>query len=128
MFAWSHEDLIGIDPAYGEHRIDLKEGSTSVRQRQYRLNPWYSLKVKEEIDKFLAADFIYPVPHSEWVSPIVIVPKKVGVDGVVKIWVCQDFRKLNEAAKKDYYPLPFTNIILDHIARHNRYSLLDGMS
>lgn len=39
IFAWSHEDLTGIDPAYGEHQIDLKEGSAPVRQRQYRLNP-----------------------------------------------------------------------------------------
>ena len=128
MFAWSHEDLTGIPPEYGEHRIDLKDDAVPIRQRQYRLNPKYSLLVKEEIDKLLEAGFIYPVPHSEWVSPIVIVPKKVGADGIAKIRVCQDFRKLNDATKKDYYPLPFTDIILDHAAGHQRYSFMDDMS
>jgi hypothetical protein len=35
------------------------------------MNPKYSLMVKEEIDKLLECGFIYPVPYSEWVSPIV---------------------------------------------------------
>jgi hypothetical protein len=43
VFAWSNTDLTGISPQYGEHRIDLKEGSVPIRQRQYRLNPKYSL-------------------------------------------------------------------------------------
>ena len=59
-----------------------------IRQRQYRLNPKYSLMVKEEIVRLLEAGFIYPVHNSEWVSPIVVVPKKVGADGKVKIQVC----------------------------------------
>jgi disulfide oxidoreductase YuzD len=41
--------------------------------------------VEEEIDWLLEAGFIYPVNNSEWVSPIVVVPKKVGADGKVKI-------------------------------------------
>jgi hypothetical protein len=68
MFAWLNTDLTGIAPEYGEQRIDLKEGSSPIRQTQYRLNPKYSLKVKEELDKLLEAGFIYPVKHSEWVS------------------------------------------------------------
>ena len=42
------------------------------------MNPKYSLLVKEEIDKLLECGFIYPIPYSEWVSPIVVVPKKNG--------------------------------------------------
>jgi hypothetical protein len=88
IFAWSNTDLTRIAPEYGEHRIDLKEGSAPISQRQYCLNPKYFLKVKEELEKLLEAGFIYPLKHSEWVSPIVIVPKKVGADGVAKIRVC----------------------------------------
>jgi hypothetical protein len=128
VFAWKPTDLTGIPPHLGEHHIDLTEGSIPVRQRQYRLNPRYSLMVKEEIDRLLEAGFIYPVNNSEWVSPIVVVPKKVGTDGKVKIRVCQDFRKLNAATKKDYFPLPFTDMILDHVAGHECYSFLDGFS
>ena len=128
VFAWSPSDLTGISPKLGEHRIDLVEGAIPVRQRQYRLNPRYSLMVKEDIDRLLEAGFIYPVVNSEWVSPIVVVPKKVGADGKVKIRVCQDFRKLNASTKKDYFPIPFTDIILDHVSGHECYSFLDGFS
>ena len=115
-FAWTPSDLTGIPSHLGEHRIDLIDGSVPIRQRQYKLNPKYSLMVKEEIDRLLEAGFIYPVNNSEWVSPIVVVPKKVGANGKVKIRVCQDFRKLNTATKKDYFPLPFTDMILDHVS------------
>ena len=47
--------------------------------------------MKEEIERLLEAGFIYPVHNSEWMSPIVVVLKKVGVDGKVKNRVCQDF-------------------------------------
>ena len=128
VFAWSPSDLIGIPATLGEHQIDLVNEATPVRQRQYRLNPRYSLMVKEEIDRLLEAGFIYPVSNSEWVSPIVVLPKKMGADGKVKIRVCQDFRKLNAATKKDYFPLPFMDIILDHVAGQECYSFLDGFS
>lgn len=113
-----------IPARYGEHRIDLMDSVVPMRQRQYRQNPKYSLMVKNEIDKYLNARIIYPVLSSEWVSLIVIVPKKM----TGKIRVCQDFRKLNAATKKDHHPLPFTDAILDHVAGHEMYSFLDGFS
>jgi hypothetical protein len=39
--------------------------------------------VKKEVLKLLHPEIIYPMPHSEWVSPIQIVPKKGGM-AVVK--------------------------------------------
>jgi hypothetical protein len=87
VFAWAPTDLEEIPAELEEHTIDLQEGAVPVRQRQYRLNPRYSLMVKEEIDRLLEAGFIYPVNNSESVSPIVVVPKKVGADGKVKIRV-----------------------------------------
>ncbi|OAE34645.1 hypothetical protein AXG93_3267s1130 [Marchantia polymorpha subsp. ruderalis] len=77
VFAWRVEDMKGIPARYGEHRIDLLDDAILIRQRQYRLNPKYCLLVKEKIDKYLSAGIIYPVLSSEWVSPIVIVPKKL---------------------------------------------------
>lgn len=66
------------------------------------------------------------VASAEWVSPIVIVPKKVGIDGKVKIQVCQDFRKFNAATLKDHCPLPFIDMVLDLVAQIELYSFLDG--
>ncbi|KAL3680089.1 hypothetical protein R1sor_023045 [Riccia sorocarpa] len=124
VFAFQMSDLKGILPEIGTHRIDLQPGSVPVRQRQYRLNEKYSLLVKENIDSLLDARFIYPVLSSDWVSPIVVIPKKQ----TGKIRVCQDFRRLNEAALKDHHPLPFTDVILDQVAGFECYSFLDGFS
>jgi hypothetical protein len=35
--------------------------------------------VKKEVIKLLDARIIYPVPHSEWVSPVHCVPNKGGL-------------------------------------------------
>ena len=83
--AWSPSDLIGVSPRLGEHKINLIKGAVPIRQRQYRLNLRYSLMVKEDIDWLLEARFIYSVVNLEWILPIVVVPKKVGADGKVKI-------------------------------------------
>ena len=123
VFAWSYKDLKGVPPEVCKHHIHLEERAKLIHQRQRRLNPKYSLLVKEEIEKLLETGFIYPVPYSEWVSSIVIVPKKNR-----KIRICQDFRKFNNATKKDYFPLPFTDAILDAVASHECYSFLDGFS
>jgi hypothetical protein len=35
--------------------------------------------VKKEVLKLLHAGIIYPMPHSKWVSPVQVVPKKRGI-------------------------------------------------
>eukprot|EP00253_Pinus_taeda_P028623 PITA_28623 len=67
--------------------------------------------------------FIYPISDSEWVSPLVIVPKKNG-----KWRVCVDYRALNKATQKDHFPLPFIDQVLDSLAGKKFFSFLDGFS
>jgi len=42
------------------------------------MNPSLKDIVKEELQKLLDARFIYPISDSEWVSPLVLAPKKNG--------------------------------------------------
>jgi hypothetical protein len=51
----------------------------------------------------------------------VVVPKKNN-----KLWICVDFRKVNVATKKDPYPLPFMEEVLDMVVGHEVYSFIDG--
>ena len=89
VFAWSYRDLKGVDPNICQHTIPLKIDSKPRKQRPYTYNDTFGKKIKEEIDKLLAAEFIYEIEHTEWVSPIVVVPKKNG-----KLRVCVNLTQL----------------------------------
>ncbi len=92
-----------------------------AHQTKYRLNLNYAITIKQDIDKLLVTKFIQSIEEATWLSPIVVVPKK---NGKLKIYI--DFRKLNATTKKDPYPLPFTNEVLNTIAGYESYSFLDG--
>lgn len=123
VFAWTYEDMKGIPPHICEHKIEIEPDAKPVKQSRYQMNPTYAAQVKEEIDKLVKTGFVYPVDRSEWLSPIVIVLKKNG-----KLRVCVDYRKLNVVTKSDPILLPFTESILEAVAGHEIYSLLDGFS
>jgi hypothetical protein len=59
------------------HQIYTKAEVTPVRKTQRRMNPTLKDIVKEEIQNLLNVRFIYPISDSKWVSPLVVVPKKV---------------------------------------------------
>ncbi|XP_051116126.1 uncharacterized protein LOC127241238 [Andrographis paniculata] len=97
--------------------------------------------VKKEILKLLDADIIYPISDSQWVSPIHVVPKKAGVtievDHYGKLipvrkqtgWrQCIDYHKLNSVTKKDHFPLPFIDQMVERLAGRSHYCFLDGFS
>ena len=94
-----------------------------MRQRLRRMGQEQMKALREEVDKLLSAGFIYPVETAEWVSPVVVAPKKDG-----KWRICVDFKPLNAATKKDPYSLPFIDQILDSVAGYERYSVCDGFS
>ena len=79
--------------------------------------------VKEELQKLLDVGFIYPISDSEWVYPLVLIPKKNG-----KWIICVDYWELNKATKKDHFPLPFIDQVLDGLAGKKFFSFLYGFS
>ena len=75
-FGYSLEDLNGISPALCTHRIPIDPAYPPSREPQRRLNNAMREVVKKEVLKLLHAGTIYPVPYSEWVSPLQVVLKK----------------------------------------------------
>jgi hypothetical protein len=92
-----------------------------AHQARYRLNPNYVITVKSNIDKFLVIGLIEYLEKITRLPTIVIVPKKNG-----KLKICVDFRILNATTKKDPYPLPFRDEVLNIVARYETKSFLDG--
>nr|GEY80443.1 reverse transcriptase domain-containing protein [Tanacetum cinerariifolium] len=106
-----------------------------------KVNPKIHDVIKQEVIKLLEAGLIYPISDSPWVSPVHCVPKKGGFTIVenednellptrlVTGWrVCIDYRKLNEATRKDHFPLPFMDQMLERLAGNQFYCFLDDFS
>ncbi|XP_062145315.1 uncharacterized protein LOC133852559, partial [Alnus glutinosa] len=138
---WTIEDIKGISPSVVMHKIHLEEDTKPSREPQRRLNPTMQEVIRGEVIKLLDAGIIYPISDSKWVSPIHVVPKRAGVTVVQNKegelvptrvqsgWrVCIDYRKLNTATRKDHFPLPFIDQMVERLARHEYYCFLDGYS
>nr|GEW46728.1 reverse transcriptase domain-containing protein [Tanacetum cinerariifolium] len=117
-FAWKITDIKSIDPRFCTHKILIEDDYKPAVQSQRRVNT----KIHD-------------------VSPIHYAPKKGGITIVenenneliptrlVTGWrVCIDYRKLNDATRKDHFPLPFRDQMLERLAGKEFYCFLDGFS
>jgi hypothetical protein len=135
------DDLKGISPTLCQHKINMEPDAKPVVDHQRRLNPKMKDVVRTEILKLLEAGIIYPIVDSRWVSPVHCVPKKGGITVVPNdknelipqrivtgYRMVIDFRKLNKATRKDHYPLPFIDQMLERLSKHTHFCFLDGYS
>jgi len=117
VFAWTYKDLKGIPLELAQHIIELDITIPPGHQARYRLNPNYTIEVKQNINKLLTTRFIESIKETTWLSPIVVVPNKNG-----KLRICIDFKKLSVTTKKDPYTLPFIDEMLNTIVGYEAYS------
>nr|GEV96848.1 reverse transcriptase domain-containing protein [Tanacetum cinerariifolium] len=139
--AWKLSDIKGIDLKFCTHKILMEEDFKPTVQHQRRVNPKIHDVIKNEVLKLLDAGLIYSIFDSPWVSRVHCVPKKGGftivkneenklvLTRLVTGWrVCINYRKLNEATRKDHFPLPCMDQMLERLARSEYYCFLDGFS
>ncbi|XP_010519129.1 PREDICTED: uncharacterized protein LOC104798657 [Tarenaya hassleriana] len=123
------------------YACSFSKGLKTSIEHQRRLNPTMKEVVKKEVLKLLDAGIIYPISDSAWVSPVQVVPQKGGITVVenerneliptrtVTGWrMCIDYRKLNSNTRKDHFPLPFIDQMLERLALHSHFCFLDGYS
>ena len=119
----------------------MEDGHKPSIEAQRRLNPTMKEVVRKEVLKWLDAEVIYPIFDSSWVSPVQVVPKKGGTTVIrtesnallpsrtVTRWkICIDYLNLNKATRKDHFPFPFMDHMLDMLAEYGYYCFLDGYS
>ena len=121
VFAWSYQDMSGLDTNIVEHHLPLKPECPPVKQRLRRTHPDMAIKIKEEVQKQIDAGFLATTEYPQWLANIVPVPKKDG-----KLRMCVDYRDLNKASPKDDFPLPHIDMLVDSTAKFRVFSFMDG--
>ena len=78
VFAWSHEDMPGIDPSAITHHLNVYPSSKPVRQKKRVFAPERDNAIKEEVQKLTLAKFIREVYYPDWLANVVMVKKANG--------------------------------------------------
>lgn len=119
----------------------MEENFKSAAQPQQRLNPTMKEVVQKEAVKLLKVDMIYPISDSAWVSHVQVVPKKwrmmvitndknelIQTRTVTGCRMCINYRRLNQATRKDHFSLPFMDQMLEMLSGKQLYCFLDEYS
>ncbi len=104
-----------------QHTVDTGD-HPPIKQRPYRV----PAAVRETFEQQLAQmqkQGVIKRSSSAWASPILFVGKKEGT-----LRFCIDLRKVNAVTKKDSFPLPLIDEILDHLGNSLYFTTLDMTS
>ncbi|XP_059669890.1 uncharacterized protein LOC132315551 [Cornus florida] len=123
VFAWSHEDMPGINPTTIEHRLNTDPTFKPIRQKRRTFAAERNMAILEEVNKLMKADFIQEVHYPDWLANVVLVKKANG-----KWRLCVDFTDLNKACSKDSFPLPRIDMLVEGTAGHELLSFMDAYS
>ncbi|GJZ90991.1 reverse transcriptase domain-containing protein [Tanacetum coccineum] len=100
IFAWQPSDMTGVPRSVAEHRLNIQEGYSPVRQKK-KARPWNVRKLSKRVQKLVEAGIMREVYYHDWLSNPVMVKKHGGS------WrMCVDFTDLNKACPQDCYPIP----------------------
>ena len=122
IFAWSYQDMLGMDTEIVVHRILVKSECLPMQQALQRMKLEIILKIKE-VEKQLKAGFLTVIAYSDLVANIVPILKKDG-----KVRMCVDYRDLNWASPKENFPLPHIDTLIDNTAIIMFFSFMDEFS
>ena len=123
VFAWSHEDMPGIDPSVTVHRLNMLPSFPPVRQKKWVFAQERYRAIAEEVGKLQEAGFIREEYYPNWLAYVVVVKKANG-----KWRMCVNFTDLNKACPKDSYPLLRVDILVDSTSWHQLLSFMDTFS
>ena len=104
-----------------KHEIHLNS-DVPVKQSYRRIPPHIFNEVRDHIQGLLEANIIRP-SSSPYASPIVVVRKKSG-----DIRLCVDYRRINDITRKDSFPLPRVQEVVDELKGSKYFSVIDMAS
>nr|GEV38427.1 reverse transcriptase domain-containing protein [Tanacetum cinerariifolium] len=101
IFTWQPSDMTGVPRSIAEHRLNIRKGCPSVRQKKKGQALERTKAIQAEVQKLVEARIMREVYYHDWLSNPVMVKKHDG-----SWWMCVDFTDLNKAYPQDCYPLP----------------------
>ena len=78
VFAWTHEDMPGIDPNFMVHRLNVDPNYKVVQQRRRVFTPERYEVIRLEVEKLKKAGFIEEIIYPSWLANMVLVKKSNG--------------------------------------------------
>ncbi|GKD18336.1 reverse transcriptase domain-containing protein [Tanacetum coccineum] len=110
VFEWEPSDMVGVPKRIAKHTLNVNPSITPVVHKRRMLGSEKSQAVLKEVQEWLKADIIRPVKYPTWISNPVLVKK---VDDTWRM--CIDFKNLNFACPKDFYPLPKIDLKIEAV-------------
>ncbi|RDX73390.1 Retrovirus-related Pol polyprotein, partial [Mucuna pruriens] len=123
VFAWTPQDMPGIDPNFVSHRLSIGKDAKPIAQKRRNQGEERRKAAKEETGRLLAADFIREVQYPTWLANVVMVKKPNG-----RWRMCTDYTDLNKACPKDPYSLPSIDRLVDGVSGYALLSFMDAYS
>jgi hypothetical protein len=123
VFAWTANDLCGINRDVIEHSLNVDPSFRPRKQRLRKMSDDKAEGARNEVKRLLSVDVIREVTYPEWLANTIMVKKANG-----KWRMCTDFIDLNKACPKDEFPLPRIDSLVDAAASSKLMSLLDCYS
>ena len=101
-----------------EHEIDTGD-ARPVHMPPYRVSPGEREIIQKQVEDMLDRGIISP-SDSPWASPVVMVRKRCGA-----LRFCVDYRRLNSVTRRNVYPLPRTDDVLERLGGARYFSSID---
>lgn len=117
-FSTSPGNKTEIPPSRTRHSIDTGT-ARPLRQKPYRVSPGERKVIADQVNEMLQKGVVQE-SASPWAMPVILVKKKDGS------WrFCVDYRRLNAIKKKDVYPLPRIDDVIDCLHSASYFSSVD---
>ena len=121
---YSHRDAVAVNDEIGHvtikpHVIQMEENKAPTFTPAYRLPHACRELIEKEVEKLQKQDIIEPAA-SPWSSPVLLLKKKNG-----DFRFCIDYRRVNKNIKRDMFPLPRVDDILENLRDSSVFTTLD---
>ncbi|KAM1100354.1 hypothetical protein ACFX2B_006762 [Malus domestica] len=130
VFAWSYEDMPGISLDIICHRLSIDPETKLVRQKRISYDAERYEVMKAEVEKLKSIGFIREVNYPTWVANVIVVknnPTKESLLLQKVLWrMYVNYTNLNKECRKDSFPLPLIDRLIDSTVRCELLSFMDA--